>query len=63
MKNYSNVKLCPICNNKTMVRDTRIKDNKLIRLRVCCVCNNVFKTVEIFESELQTDNLIDLYNR
>ena len=41
MKNYRNVKICPICNNRTMVCDTRIKDDKLIRLRECTVCNNV----------------------
>ena len=63
MKDYSNVKICPICNNRTMVCDTRIKDDKLIRLRECTVCNNVFKTIEIFENELPTENSIDSYHR
>ena len=63
MKEKKKKKICPICNNRTMVCDTRIKDGNLIRLRECTVCNNVFKTIEIFENELPTENSIDSYHR
>lgn len=37
---------CPDCNSKTIVADSRSKEQEVYRRRVCTSCGKVFHTIE-----------------
>lgn len=39
--------LCPECNNKTRVTDSRVVEDVVVRKRKCTNCKNIFYTEEI----------------
>ena len=40
---------CPKCSSETVVRDTSVREDSVIRKRKCKVCGYHFKTVEVDE--------------
>lgn len=58
---------CPVCGEKTRIKDTRGFIDHVIRIRKCCSCGYVFRTVEteediyrrIKKKKMEKDNVKD----